>query len=249
MVIAWVEFKRMFYSPIAWSVLAIVQLILAILFLTFMETYIVYTAPAFAGKEGVLGITDAIIVPLYLWAGVIMLAIMPLLTMRLFAEERLNRTFTLLRSAPLSMTEIVLGKYLGLIAFVILMVAMISLMPLTLAWGTSLDWGKWCAAIVGLFLLLASFSAAGLFLSSLTDQPVIAAVSSFGLLLLLTLLFFSGKSQGEGSALFVYLSHFGHFLSFLKGIFNTGDVIYYLLFISTFLLLTIRKLDNERLQN
>ena len=122
------------------------------------------------------------------------------------------------------------------------------LLPIALSFGTQIDWGMIIASSLGLFLLLASFTAAGIFLSTLTNQPVIAAVSTFGLLVFLMILYISGNSQGSGSELFIYLSHFGHFLSFLEGVFDSSDLIYYLLFIGGFLLLTIRKLDNDRLR-
>jgi ABC-2 type transport system permease protein len=121
-------------------------------------------------------------------------------------------------------------------------------MPASLGLGTSLDWGKLAAAALGLFLLLASFSAAGLFLSSLVKQPVIAAVTTFGLLIFLVVLYLSGKSHETGSEIFIYLSHFSHFWSFIQGIFDSADIAYYLLFISGFIILTIQKIDNERLQ-
>jgi ABC-2 type transport system permease protein len=147
------------------------------------------------------------------------------------------------------MTQVVLGKYLGLMLFILMMIALISLMPVSLYVGTSLDWGKLLASVFGLVLLLASFAAAGLFISSLVDQPIIAAVASFGFLLLLVVFYISGNSQSSHSELFIYLSHFGHFLSFLRGIFDTADLAYYLLFIVGFLGLTIRKLTNEGLQH
>lgn len=245
--IALTELRRMFLSPLAWSILAVVQFILAWIFLLGLSEYHALQ-PQMAGMQDPPGINDTVVSALYLWAGIILLAVMPLLTMRLLAEERMNQTLTLLTSSPLSSTQIVLGKYLGVLLFVLLMVAMLTLMPLSLSLGTDLDWGKLAAAVLGLLLLLASFAAAGLFLSSLTRQPVIAAVTTFGFLLLLVVLYLSGNSQGTGSALFVYLSHFGHFLSFMEGVFNSSDLIYYLLFITGFLLLTIRKLDDDRLQ-
>lgn len=238
----------MFNSPLAWSVLALVQFILAWVFLLGLNEYLTQIQPMMVGRESTPGISDLVVSALYLWAGMIMLAVMPILTMRLLAEERMNQTLALLRTAPVSITQIVLGKYLGLLMLIGLMVAMLSLMPLSLALGTSLDWGKLAAAVLGLFLLLSSFAAAGLFLSSLTRQPIIAAVSTFGLLVFLMILYISGNSQGAGSELFIYLSHFGHFLSFLEGIFDSSDLVYYLLFIGGFLLLTIRKLDNDRLR-
>ncbi len=248
LMIARTEFRRLFNSPLAWSLLALVQFILAWVFLLGLNEYLTQIQPAMVGRESAPGISDLVVSALYLWAGMIMLAVMPILTMRLLAEERMNQTLSLLRTAPVSITQIVLGKYLGLLLLIVLMVLMLSLMPLSLALGTSLDWGRLAAAMLGLFLLLASFAAAGLFLSSLTKQPIIAAVSTFGLLVFLMILYISGNSQGAGSELFIYLSHFGHFLSFLEGIFDSSDLVYYLLFIGGFLLLTIRKLDNDRLR-
>lgn len=247
-VIAVTEFRRMFLSPLAWSVLAVVLFILAWIFLLGLNEYLTLIQPQTAAMDDAPGISDLVVSALYLWAGIIMLAVMPLITMRQFAEERMNQTLALLTSSPLSSTQIVLGKYLGVLLFVLLMVALLTLMPLSLVIGTGLDWGKLAAAIIGLVLLLASFAAAGLFLSALARQPVIAAVTTFGLLLFLMVLYISGNSQGAGSEIFVYLSHFGHFLSFLEGMFNSSDLVYYLLFIGGFLILTIRKLDNDRLQ-
>lgn len=246
--IASTEFRRMFVSPLAWSILAVVLFILAWVFLLGLNEYLTLIQPQAAGMEDPPGISDLVVSALYLWAGFIMLAVVPLITMRQFAEERMNQTLPLLTSSPLSSTQIVLGKYLGVLLLVLLMVALLSLMPLSLAIGTGLDWGKLAAAALGLVLLLASFAAAGLFLSSLARQPVIAAVTTFGLLLFLVVLYISGNSQGAGSEIFVYLSHFGHFLSFLEGMFDSSDLVYYLLFIGGFLILTIRKLDNDRLQ-
>lgn len=246
--IASTEFRRMFVSPLAWSVLAVVQFILAWVFLLGLNEYLSLIQPQVAAMEDPPGISDLVISALYLWAGILMLAVMPLMTMRQFAEERQNQTLTLLTSSPLSNTQIVLGKYVSLLLFIVLMIALLTLMPLSLVVGTALDWGKLATAVIGLFLLLASFAAAGLFLSALARQPVIAAVSSFGLLLFLMVLYLSGNSQATGSEVFIYLSHFGHFLAFLDGIFSSTDLFYYLLFIGGFLLLSIRKLDNDRLQ-
>jgi ABC-2 type transport system permease protein len=246
--IASTEFRRLFVSPLAWSILAVVQFIMAWIFLLGLNEYLTQIQPSAAGMEDPPGMSDLVVSALYLWAGIIMLAVMPLITMRQFAEERMNQTLALLTASPISNTQIVLGKYFSVLLFVLVMVGVLTLMPLSLSIGTGLDWGKMAAAALGLVLLLASFAAAGLFLSSLTRQPVIAAVTTFGLLLFLVVLYISGNSQGAGSEVFVYLSHFGHFLSFMEGMFDSSDVVYYLLFIVGFLVLTIRKLDNDRLQ-
>lgn len=241
------EFKRLFNSPLAWSVLAILQFILAMIFLTRVDEFVTVFQQQMATQDNAPGVTFFIVSPVYLWAGIIMLAVMPIMTMRLFAEERMNQTLTLLKSSPVSATQIVLGKYGGVLLFVALFILMISLMPLALAFGATLDWGIILSSTLGLFLLLASFAAAGLFLSSLTSQPIIAAISSFGLLMFLVVLYLSGGSQSNASELFIYVSHFSHFETFVKGIIDTSDIVYYLLFIVGFIILSIRKLDNDRL--
>lgn len=246
-VIARTELKRMFVSPLAWSVLALVQFILAWVFLLGLNEYLTQLQPMLAGKPNAPGVTDIVVANLYLWAGVIMLTVMPIMTMRLLAEERMSHTLSLLRSAPISAFQIVLGKYVSLLVLTAIMVLLISMMPLSLALGTQLDFGKLLSAMLGLWLLCGSFAAAGLFLSSLTRQPTVAAVLSFGFLLFLVILYMSGNSQGASSELFVYLSHFSHYLSFLEGVFDSSDLVYYLLFILVFLALTTRVLDNERL--
>ena len=241
------EFKRMFNSPLAWSVLAILQFILAMIFLSRVDEFVAVFQQQMATADNAPGATFFIVSPVYLWAGIIMLAVMPIMTMRLFAEERMNKTLTLLKSSPVSSTQIVLGKYGGVLLFVALFILMISLMPIALSFGTELDWGIILSSTLGLFLLLSSFAAAGLFLSSLTSQPIIAAISSFGLLMFLVVLYLSGGSQSNSSELFIYLSHFSHFETFVRGIIDSSDIVYYLLFIVGFIILSIRKLDNDRL--
>ena len=241
------EFKRMFNSPLAWSVLAILQFILAMLFLTRVDEFVAVFQQQMATADNAPGASFFVVAPVYLWAGIIMLAVMPIMTMRLFAEERMNKTLTLLKSSPVSSTQIVLGKYGGVLLFVVVFILMISLMPIALSFGTELDWGIILSSTLGLFLLLASFAAAGLFLSSLTSQPIIAAISSFGLLMFLVVLYLSGGSQSNSSELFIYLSHFSHFETYVRGIIDSSDIVYYLLFIVGFLILSIRKLDNDRL--
>lgn len=244
--IAMRELKSLFLSPLAWAILAVVQAILAYLFLVQIETWLVLQ-PRLAGMAAAPGVTDIIIAPILGNAAVIMLLVAPLITMRILSEEKRGRTLSLLLSAPISMTEIVAGKYLGVLVFFMILLALFALMPLSLLAGTELDLGKLAAGLFGLALLLAAFAAAGLFMSSLTEQPTVAAISTFGLLLLLWIIDWSGRARTEASSLFDYLSMTSHYESLLKGLFNSTDVVYYLLFITVFLLLTIRRMDADRL--
>jgi ABC-2 type transport system permease protein len=145
------------------------------------------------------------------------------------------------------MTEIVLGKFLGLMLFVLVLVSMLMLMPLSLYLGTSPDGGKLLSIYLGMLLLLGSFSAIGLYLSSLTKNQTIAAVSSFGVLLMLWLVGRFGSSGDGLQSLLAYLSLVQHHQSMLEGVFDTSDIADYLLIIIGFLGLTIRQLDRERL--
>jgi len=242
------ELRSLFLSPLAWSILAVSQLILAYVFLIQLELYLQWQ-PRLAGIDGAPGLTEIVVTPLFRTAAVVLLLVAPLLTMRLVSEERRAGTLPLLLSAPVSMTEIVLGKYAGVTAFLTCLLGLIALMPLSLLVGGTLDFGLFAAGLLGLFLVLASFAAAGLFLSTLTDQPTVAAVSTFGLLLFLWILdWASGTRTQDTSEVLGYLSLLTHYDALLKGVFDTQDVAYYLLFITTFLVLSIRRLDADRLQ-
>ncbi len=244
--IAWRELKSLFLSPLAWSLLAVIQLIMAYLFLSQLDQYL-YWQPQIAGLQDAPGVTDFVAAPYLQTAGFLVLWIAPAITMRVLSDERRNGTLSLLLSSPLSMSEIVLGKFLGVFLFFLIMLVMLAAMPLSLYAGTALDAGKLAASLLGLALLLGTFAAVGLFMSSLTDQPVVAAVSTFGVLILLWIIDWSGSEREEVSGLFRYLSLQSHLQSFLKGLFSSADVAYYLLVIATFLILGIRRLDNQRL--
>lgn len=240
------ELKNLFLSPLAWAIMAVLQLILAYLFLSQLDTF-VQLQPRLAGIEGAPGVTDIVVAPLLQTTGFLLLLVAPAITMRVFSDERRNRTLSLLLSAPVSMTDIVLGKFLGVTLFFLLLLVLLAAMPLALYAGTTLDAGKLAAGLLGLALLLSAIAAIGVFMSSLTEQPVVAAISTLGLLLMLWIIDWSGGS-GEGvTELLPYLSLKTHFESFLKGLFSTADVAYYLLLIATFLLLGIRRLDQQRL--
>ncbi len=242
------ELRSLFLSPLAWSILAIVQFILAYLFLTQLQEFLLIQ-PKLATIENAPGITELVIVPLYGSAAFIMMLVTPLLTMRLISEERRNKSLPLLMSAPISMTEIIIGKYLGMLGFAAIMIFMMTLMPLSLLFAGKLDAGLLFAIVLGISLLLAAFISLGLYMSSLTAQPTIAAMSTFGMLLMLWIIDWAGnKADAAASGLLEYLSMLRHFEAFSKGVFNSSDFIYYVLFISLFLILSIRRLDSDRLQ-
>jgi ABC-2 type transport system permease protein len=244
MTIAMRELRSLFLSPLAWSMLAVAQLIIAWSFFTQIDFFF-SIQQQLATMPNPPGVTDLVVMPTFESASIILLMVTPLLTMRLISEERRNGSIALLLSSPVSMTQIVLGKFVGIVIFMLIMVAMISLMPLSLLMGTELDLGKLAAGVFALILLLAAFSAAGLYLSSLTVNPVVAAISTFGLLLLLWII---NSNSGGSASVLSQLSLLGHFAPMLRGLINSADIAYFVLFIAAFLLLTIRQLDSQRLQ-
>lgn len=241
------EFKSLFLSPLAWSILAVLQLILGYLFLTQIENFTSIQAQL-ASIDNAPGMTDIIVHPLFANASVILLLITPLLTMRLICEERRNKTLSLLLSAPLSGTDIVLGKFLGILGMLALIVFLISLMPLSLLLGGDLDFGKFFSNILALLLLVSAFAAIGLYTSCIASHPTIAAICSFGLLLLLWILDWTTGLPGQNSETLQYLSILKHFQNIQSGLINSADLCYFLLFISTFLILSVRRLESDRLQ-
>lgn len=240
------ELKTMFLSPLAWVILGVVQFLLGYMFLAQIDSFFLLQ-PQLINLQNTPGVTDIVIAPLFQLSAIILLMVMPLITMRSIAEEKHNRTLSLLISSPLSMTEIVLGKFLGLFGFVVILVSLLMLMPLSLYSGTALDFGKLSSIFIAMLLLLGSFAAIGLYLSSLTENQTIAAVSSFGALLMLWMIDWMGDTVGDGQTVIAYLSLLRHHQSLLEGVFNTADVAYYLLLIVGFLVLTVRQLDRERL--
>lgn len=236
------EARRIFASPLAWTVLAVLQFILGMVF--FLTLSQMANTPGMLNQTA--GVADYIGGSLYGFSSILLLLVIPLLTMRLFAEDRKSGSLTLLTSAPASITEIVLGKYLGLCVFFLAVLVLLAAMPLSLLGGTKLDVGRIAAGLVGVGLMMLAFGAAGLFMSTLTKEPVIAAVGGFGLLLVIWLLEAMAYGGGMFADVFRHLSLIGHFEKLRRGVFSTDDLAYYLLFIALFLWLAVQRLDLER---
>lgn len=231
------EFRTLFLSPLAWVILGVIQAVFGMTFYPDVVSFMRQPHPA--------GLTAAVVSPLFGWVAILLLFVMPLLTMRLVSEERRNATLSLLISAPLSMTEVILGKFFGIVFYLLTLILMLTLMPISLLLGGTLDFGLLFMSALGLILLLSSFAAIGLFMSTLTQSPTLAAVSTFGALFVLWILQLAAELMDN--TVLAYLSIVSHYLSFLEGIFNTADVIYYILLIGLFLILSVRRLEGARL--
>ena len=246
------ELKALFASPLAWIMLTLMQLIVSYGFLQRIDDF-AQLEPQLMQMPNPPGITTLVVAPVYATVAVILLFAVPLLAMRLIAEERRNQTMVLLMTAPLSISEIVLGKFLGLLLFLLLTIGVMTLMPLALLFGGRLDFGLLLSLLAGSVLLAASFAAVGLYASALTAQPIIAAMIGFGLLLAMLLV---GETAADSlrergwpvpAALAQVLAPLKNFEPFSRGVFDSYSVACSLLLMIAFLVLTIRRLDAARL--
>jgi len=237
------ELRSLFVSPLAWVLLALLQIVTAWIFLMRLDTFM-ELQPRLAQLANAPGATELIVAPTFSAAAMVLLMAVPLLSMRLIAEERRNRTMVLLMSAPVSMTHIVLGKFTGLFIFLAIPIVLVMLMGSSLGLGTQIDVGLLGANALGLALLLATFTAVGLFASSLTRQPVVAALLALGLLLGSWL---ASLANPDPAGLMQMLSVTRRFESFNAGMIDSADVIWHVLAITVFLALAIRQLDRDRL--
>ena len=238
------ELKSLFASPMGWIILSLLMFGFGFMYLDGVNKYFEVMSGSVRPAERV-GVTIFVGQTVYGIANFLLTSATPLLTMRLISEERKNQTLPFLFSAPISLTEIVLGKFLGLVIFLSILVIYIFAMLATLNIWADIDFGYLIGNSFGLLLLIASFSALGLYFSSLTSQPIIAAISTFLSLIAMGIL--GNYFASDPSHWFGYISMTKHYQSFTRGVIDSSDVIYFILFITTFLTLTVRRLDSDRL--
>ena len=237
------EFSSLFAAPSTWLILGAMQFIFAWFFLARLDAFLQVQAQL-AQMGNAPGATLSVAVPLFGTLAIILMMLVPVFTMRLLAEEKRNQTLVLLLTSPVSVTHIVLGKFVGLMLFLLLIVANCTLMVTSLAAGTQLDIGLLLSNALGVFLLASCYAALGLYISSLTAQPVVAAIASLAALFGLWLIEISALDNDNALHLFTPTSHFQNFNI---GLINSADLVYFLLFLATFLVLTIRRVNNNRI--
>lgn len=243
-IIARREAQALFRAPLAWVVLAATQVIVSWQFLALLDIFM-EEQPRLRTLANPPGITQAVCLPSFGVTALVMLLLAPLLTMHSLSGERRSGALKLYLSAPVSATEIVLGKFIGLLSLAAVIWILNLLMAATLAWGTVLDYGTLAAALLGLALLMMATLAVGLFCSSLTAQPALAATGTFGILLLVWMVDWQ-SGRGTTSGLLAYLSMPDHFQRLSQGLLDTADIDYFLLLTTTALALAIWRLDGDR---
>ncbi len=232
--IALLKWRRWMRRPAYWLLLAGTSFGLAFLFLRLVENYQEVRAAKLAGL-GTTTPTQAIVAPFFEQAGFLLLVLIPLLTMRAIAGERESGTWILLRGAALSPMRIVLGKLLAISLLLLPPLLIAAAMPaILLGISGTLDWGHFCGALLGLWLLLEAIAAAGIYCSAKATDPVGAAMLGYGLILLLALFHATSTMPGAMAPTLYWLSPFAHFSSFLDGRFDSSDFLWFLFFILLF---------------
>lgn len=239
------ELRSQFVSISAWALLVVFEFATAWYFFWFLDIF-TERQGRLQTSAGTQGVTDLVAAPLLHISAWLMLLVVPLLTMRLLAEERRTHTLPLLLSAPVSVTQIVIGKYLAMIGMLGIMLLLVAILPLSLQIATDLDFGKLLAGLLGLGMVAASFAAVGVYVSTLTSQPSVAAFSTLGALLLLGVLVYMLPGSMAGESLAARVSLMGHFDALLRGAFNSSNLAFPALLVLLFLGLSIRQLDKER---
>lgn len=242
------ELKVYFSSPIAYAMIFMFLVASGYFFYSSVTMYVFASFQA-ARNPYIQGLnaTDMVVSPFFGNVSVIMLLMLPILTMRLFSEEKKSGTFELLFTYPVRDIDVLMGKYLAALAVFTVMIGLTGIYHLILlSMGVSAT-GVLLSGYLGLFLLGAAFIALGLFVSSTTENQIVAAAVTFGLLLLFWVVGWSASSASPPWAgVLEYVALISHLLNFARGIIDTADAAYYLCFIVLFLFLTLRSLESKK---
>ena len=225
------EFKSYFYSPIGYVFVAIFFFVASL----FFSMYNLYK-----GSSDINMVFNNMTL--------IFLFLTPIITMRLLAEEKNAKTDQLLFTSPVKVTSVVMGKFFAAISVFAIAMALTAVYPLLLAKFTKPDWGKIVSNYIGFMFMGAAFVSIGLYISSLTENQIIAAVATFGVLFLLYLIdFFSTVVTAPIlREIISFVSITTKFKDFSMGIIDIGAIVYYIGVVVVFVYLTVFHIEKRR---
>src|SRR5208283_3271075 len=248
LLICFKEFKGYFVSPIGYAVMALFALIFGFGFFTATRDMVQLSFRAAAmGQQQPMSVNDQVIRPLLGFAGTIALFLIPMITMRLIAEEKRNGTIELLLTSPVKDIEIILGKWLGAVLLYMCVLGMSVLdLAMLFLWGKP-DLKPVLVAYLGLLLQGGCLLAIGILISTMTKNQIVAGGVTFFVCLLLWLLsWFTAFDAGPFAQVINYLSIVTHMENFSKGVIDSKDIVFYLSFIFFSLFLTQRSMESLR---
>ncbi len=243
------EMKSYFASAIAYVVLTVFLFLSGFFFFSYLV--LVVQSSMMQSQMGAGGqpidVPGIITRSLFQTTSVILLFVVPMLTMGLFAEEKKRGTIELLLTTPVGNFQAVMGKYLASLTFLLILflASAVTISPLFI-YGQP-DWKPILAGYLGMFLYGGALVAVGLFISTLTENQIVAVIITFGTSLFLWLIEnLASSATGVAKSVIGYLSVISHLDDFLKGVIDTSHIIYYLSFASVGLFLTYRSLESMR---
>lgn len=243
------EIKTYFTSPIAYVAITVFLVLVGFFFYSLIlwfnsQSLQMARYPDYLQQ---ININQMVFSPLFHNISIILLLMIPLLTMRLFSEEKKIKTDELLYTSPISINQIILGKYFASLFVLLVMLLLTGILSIfTFIYGNP-EIVPVLTGYLGLFLLGAAFTALGIFFSSLTENQIVSAILTFGALLLFWVLSWASSSAGGTfKDVLNYLSFFQHFDNMTKGILDTTDLVFYLSFITFSLFLTHSVIQTRR---
>jgi ABC-2 type transport system permease protein len=246
--IAQKELRSYFASPIGWIVIGLFSLVFGYFFVALLNFFLQQSMQGNQfGGGGPVNVNQMMIRHLLLNATVVLLFVLPLITMRTYAEEKRSGTIELLLTSPVTDFQIILGKFFGALTLYAAMLAVTLIHIGLLFWFGNPEWKPIATGYLGLLLLGGCFISVGLLISSLTKNQIVAGMVTFAVFLLLWVLDWNASAAGPtGQSILNYLSITQHLDDFVKGVIDTKHLVYYASFITFGLFLTAKSVDSER---
>ena len=241
------EIRSYFVSPVAYLLLTLFAVIFGFFFWTNLRFYVARGLQMqMQGQSFPMNINEQFLRPMLSNVAVIGLFFIPLISMRLFAEEKRLGTIELLATSPIRDVEVILGKWLAAVTMYGSMLLFTAFNFAFLFIYGNPDWKPLALGYLGLFLLAGGLLALGTFFSSVTKNQIIAAALTFAVCLLLWVLEWLNFDSATWAQTLSYMSLIPHFESFGKGLLDTKDAIYYISLAFLGLFLTTRSLESLR---
>ena len=246
------ELNSYFRSPIAYIVLAVFAVIFGYFFYSIVAIFVRQSMMAaqyaeMYGQSMHMNVNEMVIRPLLMNVSVISLFLVPMISMRLFAEEKRTGTIELLMTSPLTDLQIILGKFFAAMILYATLLAITFIYFMVLFHYGNPDWKPLISGYLGLLLLGGCFMALGILLSTLTRNQLVAGMLTFGLFLMLWVIdWVSDYSTGVVGQVASYLALTTHLENYAKGVIDLRDTVYYLSVIGLGLFLTARSVESVR---
>ena len=247
------EMRSYFVSPVAYVIAGVFLFLSGYLFRNILMQFnmlclqLGQRAQQMGGQMPALNLNEMVVVQFFAVMDFIWLLIVPMLTMRLYAEEKKTGTIELLMTSPISSVEVLLGKFFACFSLYSIIVSLTMVYFVILEAYGSPDWGPIFSGYLGYLFLGATFISVGILASALTENQIVAVLLSFGILLLFWLIDWSASFAGPTAAkILQYMSFIEHLEDFQRGVIDSKDVVFYLSFSFFCLFLTTRVVESRR---